>query len=125
MAGNKRGLYLTADLLFTSRVTSAAAAAALHVTVVGSVEAARDQAREGDVGLLLLDLSLPGCRPELVMQAWRQLPEPPPVVAYAPHVADAQLQAAREAGCTEVLTRGQFDRQMRAVLERYLVTRAD
>lgn len=120
MSGTQRGLYLTGDLLFSSRVTSAAATAGLRVEVVGSLEDALRQAREADMGLLLLDLTLPGCSPERVMQSWKQLADPPPVVAYGPHVAEAQLQAAAEAGCTEVLTRGQFDRQMGAVLERYL-----
>jgi hypothetical protein len=31
----------------------------------------------------------------------------------------AKLEAARAAGCTEVLTRGQFDRQMGGLLEKY------
>jgi CheY-like chemotaxis protein len=113
-------LYLTADLFFSSRLVSAAEAAARRVEVVDSIETALRRAEAGDVGLLLIDLTLPGCRPEEVMRDWSALLDPPPVVAYGPHVAAAQLDAARAAGCTEVLTRGQFDREMRDVLLRYL-----
>jgi hypothetical protein len=40
-------------------------------------------------------------------------------VAYAPHVHEQLLQAAAEAGCNEVFTRGQFDRQMEDIIVRY------
>ena len=113
-------LYLTGDLFFSSRVVSAGAAASVVVEVIGSAEAARDRAAAGDVGLLIIDLTMPGCRPGDVLKAWNSLASPPPVIAYGPHVAELQLQAAREAGCTAVLTRGQFDRQIREVLLTYL-----
>jgi hypothetical protein len=41
------------------------------------------------------------------------------IVAYAPHVHEDRLRAATEAGCNEVLSRGQFDRQMDDILARY------
>ena len=113
-------LFLTGDLLFSSRVVGAAESASLKVEVVGSADAARQRAGADDVGLLIVDLTMPGCRPNALMEVWTTLPSPPPVIAYGPHVAETQLQAARDAGCAEVLTRGQFDRQMRDVLVRYL-----
>ncbi len=35
------------------------------------------------------------------------------------HVHVACLDAAREAGCTEVLTRGQFNKQVDKLLQKY------
>ena len=113
-------LFLTADLIFTSRVCGVAAAADRRVEVVSTLEAAVRRAAEVDVRLLILDLTLPGCRPEHVLRQWNQLPSAAPVVAYGPHVAEGPLESARQAGCAEVLTRGQFDRSIGAVLDRYL-----
>jgi len=37
-------------------------------------------------------------------------------IAYGPHVHEAKLQRAVEAGFDQVMTRGQFDRQMHSLL---------
>lgn len=39
-----------------------------------------------------------------------------PIVAFGPHVHEAKLEAAIAAGCTKVLTRGQFHRDMGKVI---------
>lgn len=39
-----------------------------------------------------------------------------PIVAFGPHVHEAKLEAAVAAGCTKVLTRGQFHRDMVKVI---------
>lgn len=43
-----------------------------------------------------------------------------PIVAFGPHVHEAILQAADDAGCARVLTRGQFHRDMVSVLGEFL-----
>jgi CheY-like chemotaxis protein len=113
-------LFLTADLIFMSRVGSVASTAGFRVQVVSNVAAALQRVGEENVRLLILDLTLPGCRPATLMQSWTTLKAPPPVVAYGPHVAESQLAEAQEAGCAEVLSRGQFDRSIDAILKRYL-----
>lgn len=113
-------LFMTADLIFMSRVGSVASAAGFRVQVVANAAAALQRAADENVRLLILDLTLPGCRPETLMQSWKTLAAPPPVVAYGPHVAESQLAEAQQAGCAEVLSRGQFDRSIGAVLQRYL-----
>ena len=65
---------------------------------------------------IILDLSIPSLDlPPLIAQL-RGGPQPPTIIAFAPHVHAALLDAAREAGCEEVLTRGDFHRRMDEVL---------
>ena len=113
-------LYLTQDLMFLSRVFGAGARLGLAVKGISSTDglliAAEDEAAE----LVIVDLSLPGLDVAAVVQSLRQLPcGGPPTVGYAPHVHVARLDAAREAGCTEVLTRGQFNKQVDKLLQKY------
>jgi hypothetical protein len=46
-----------------------------------------------------------------------------PIVAFGPHVHEAKLQAASEAGCTKVLTRGQFHRDMVKAISEVLTSK--
>lgn len=46
--------------------------------------------------------------------------EPVPIVAFGPHVHASKLDSARQAGCTEVLTRGQFHRDITDAIEKQL-----
>ncbi|MDZ4780441.1 MAG: histidine kinase [Planctomycetia bacterium] len=47
---------------------------------------------------------------------------PRSVVAFGPHVHEDRLQAARNAGCTEVLSRGKFHAQAVEILTKSLAT---
>mgnify|MGYP000141423721 CR=1 FL=1 len=52
----------------------------------------------------------------------RGLDTPPgAIVAFGPHVHRAKLQAAQEAGCEEVFSRGQFHRLANEILAKYFV----
>lgn len=42
------------------------------------------------------------------------------IIAFGPHVHEQKLAAARTAGCTAVLTRGQFHRDIAGVLRNHL-----
>ena len=72
----------------------------------------------GDVSLVLLDLTTASLDVhELVPRLRDRASRPISIVAYGPHVHEESLAAAREAGCDEVLARGQFDAQLDAILE--------
>jgi len=91
------------------------------MAVSGTVEDLLEKTLAGNVQLVLLDLSLPGLDTKTVVDQLRQgAVETPTIVAYAPHVHATKLAAAREAGCDEVLTRGQFHAQIEQLLSRYL-----
>lgn len=62
--------------------------------------------------LVLLDLTSTTGVAETVRHIRTRFGESVPVVAFGPHVHVESLQAAREAGCDQVLTRGQFHQQV-------------
>jgi len=113
--------FLTNDLLFASRVKGVAERLGQALEVVGSVDTLVERASESPKQLVLLDLSTPGIDPREVVDKLRSIDDaaPPKLVAYAPHVHEAKLLAATEAGCDEVLTRGQFNNQIERVLAQY------
>ena len=59
--------------------------------------------------LVILDLGMPGLDVRGVVARLRALRVPAAkIIAFGPHVHEALLQAARDAGCDTVLARGQF-----------------
>jgi DNA-binding NarL/FixJ family response regulator len=109
--------YLTADLFFSSRVAGAAQRVGTDLKVVGSLSALLAAAEEsGQCSLVVIDLTLPALDVSAAMPEIKQRWPGARVVAYGPHVHEAHLSAANAAGCDEVLTRGQFDREMERVL---------
>jgi CheY-like chemotaxis protein len=109
-------LYLTKDLFFASRVTATARSLAGEVRVISSVEELLTEANE-NCRLVLIDLDAPGADPAAIAMGLRQQEAAPRIIAFGSHVHESRLQAARQAGCDVVLTRGQFDRQMAEILK--------
>jgi CheY-like chemotaxis protein len=59
--------------------------------------------------LLIIDLSTPALDVAALMQQLRATGNAVPrTVAFGPHVHEERLAAAREAGCDQVLSRGEF-----------------
>lgn len=70
--------------------------------------------------VILIDLSTPDLDlNDLVSKLRAGHSEPKAILAYAPHVATAKLDAARKAGCDRVLTRGQAQQEIGDILESY------
>ena len=67
------------------------------------------------VGAVVVDLELSGLD---ISEFVRGLGEGnrPPVIAFGPHVQERRLEAAAEAGCDYVLSRGQISSSLRQVL---------
>jgi hypothetical protein len=65
---------------------------------------------------MILDLESQGADPAALAPRLRALPSPPRLLAFASHIRSQTLQAAREAGCDEVLTRGQFYAQLSEIM---------
>jgi CheY-like chemotaxis protein len=98
----------------------------LGVTVENASSAAdaAPQAQAGQFRLCLVDLDLPDLDLPALVESLRSAAAPPAaIVAYGPHVHTAKLNAARQAGCDEVLTRGQFNKQVDSVLQKYCESR--
>ena len=100
-------LFVGRDLLFSSRVTGAAQAEGVRVDVVGDSAAAIERIQGGAYCGLLLDLSNSSLDLAAVLDSLPRNPRPR-VIAFDSHVATARLEAARTAGCDEVMPRSRF-----------------
>jgi DNA-binding NarL/FixJ family response regulator len=119
-----RGLLLSDDLIFASRITGTARALGLEVGQVRTADALVDMAgRETPPGVLI-DLGFPHLAlPELLRRLAEVCPAMPRVVAYGSHVDAAGLRAAREAGCDLVLPRSKFVEDLPTELPAWLAAR--
>ncbi len=103
-----KGLFLTADLMFSSRVLAAANTLGKTLELVTSPDRLLDASTPAGVSLVLIDLTTPGLELASVVPALLAKAPQAQVVAFGPHVDDDLLRAAMAAGCHAVLTRGQF-----------------
>jgi CheY-like chemotaxis protein len=112
---------LSNDLTFPSQVTGLARQLGLELELAMNVPALLNKASAGDVKAVILDLTTAGLDPADLVPRLRALPQPPKaILAFGPHVQEVRLDAARQAGCDLVLTRGQFHARMGDVLGQYL-----
>jgi CheY-like chemotaxis protein len=116
-------LFISTDLVFSSRLAAAGQRLGIAVSAVPSIDAAVDCTERDSIDLVICDLSTTGMDPQAVVSHSRERQPDLAIVAYAPHVHEDRLRAATEAGCNEVFTRGQFDRQMDEILMRYAGTK--
>lgn len=128
-------LYVASDLLWSTRIKSAADALGIPSRPARTLEALRARLSDSPVRALIVDLEADGAidliraarAPEGVAKTppdspSSQPPAPPPrlrILAFGPHVATGLFQQARDAGADEVLARGAFDRRLHEVLERF------
>jgi CheY-like chemotaxis protein len=114
-------ILLTGDLTVISRVEGAAARAGASTSAVSSETAAIECCQSNDAKLLIVDLNAASLDVKsLLTQLKMAMAAPPRVVAFGPHVHEERLAAAREAGCDEVVSRGQFFAQLESIVGRGL-----
>ena len=114
-------VFLTTDLMSVSRINQAVRECGAMMTMVGTVDDVISQCQTGNVRLVLADLSASGCAIGELASRVRDSQSPDAaIVAFGPHVHVALLQAAHDAGCDEVITRGQFDAKAEEMIRRYV-----
>jgi CheY-like chemotaxis protein len=112
-------IFLTTDLIFASRVQAAARSAGVELRLVSTAAAVLERTCSQATDLVILDLTASDCDPQHLVPRLRASEHVPQIIAYAPHVMESHLAAARQAGCERVLTRGQFDRQYDEILRQF------
>jgi CheY-like chemotaxis protein len=133
-------LFVTSDLMFSSRASSVAHRLGVSVSVTGNAAPpdAREVSTENNLTientvnivnddnaatrgprLVVLDLSTPGLNVAQVVPQWRSLPNAPEIIAYAPHVHASKLESAKKAACDAVYTKGQFDTRLESLFARF------
>ncbi len=106
---------LSGDMMVSSRVMSAARQAGVPLAIAQS-PADLDERLSGDTRLVMLDLSQPALQLPVAVGAVRAIAPVATILAFGPHVEEQLLAAAREAGCDEVMSNGQFHREQGAIL---------
>lgn len=112
------GLLVSRDLMFTSKVTGTGQLVGLRIEVVPDCATAAARIAAAPASCVFVDLALPG---QNLAQFIAGLPtgRRPPVIAFGSHVATSQLQAARDAGCDDVLPRSRFSAGLPELLRKY------
>ncbi len=100
-------LAVTNDLMTAAPIEHAGRQLGLPLRTA-SLAQCRELQQGSSVQLVLLDLNAVDQVAEAVTTLRTVLHKDVPIVAFGPHVHAEKLQAARQAGCTQVLTRGQF-----------------
>lgn len=116
-------LFIGRDLFFASKVTGTAKALGLRVEVVGDAAQAIERLQQAPCRCLFVDLANDALNLAALMD---NLPEEqrPTVIAFGAHVATASLEAARAAGCDDVMPRSKFSSMLPDILRKYLVHEA-
>lgn len=111
-------LLLSGDLMLMSAAQGAADRHGATVGVVGNVGDAVARCAADEVGLIAIDLRLPGLDVADAVARLRAAAPAATFLAGGPHVQRDSLAAAVEAGCDEVVTRGEFERRLDASVAR-------
>ena len=106
------------DLMFSSKIKTAARQLGVAVAFARSEDAALGAMRKAMPSLVILDLNNSRTNPLGIVSAMRQDPALAsiPTVGYASHVQTDVIDAARQAGVGEVLARSAFTQQLGEIL---------
>ncbi len=111
-------LYFAADLLWGSKIKGMADDLAIPCRPARTVEMLAARLADSPVAAMLVDLSVPETAMALIAHARSARGGAIRLAAFGPHVDKSLLQAARDAGCDEVLTRGALEHALPEVLSR-------
>src|SRR5262245_42847417 len=112
MSRMRRVVFVSADILFWSRVQGLARAAGTAAVGVAG-EAGMDRAvGGGGWPRAIFDLAAKGVGFAAWTARWKGAEPPPELVAFGSHVDEAALSAARAAGCDRVMPNSRFHREV-------------
>lgn len=109
-------LLLSSDLMLMSAAQGAADRHGASVGVVGDVNALADRLASEPIALVAVDLRTNGLDVSSVAEQVRAAAPAAVILAGGPHVQHDSLAAAVAAGCDEVVTRGQFEGRLDAIV---------
>lgn len=115
---------LTDDLMVASRVDGAARRVGVELVNCADAESIVARCAEHSIDRLIIDLSSRGGVARIVDRFETAGVTRPPMTAFGPHVHKERLTAAAEAGCEQVISRGQFFTELDAIFAR-LADRAE
>lgn len=106
------------DLMFSSRISTAAKAVGAAIRFTRSAEAVVTAARETAPALVIIDLNAARLQPLEILAALKGDPTLAaiPTLGFVSHVDTPTIEAARSAGVDRVLARSAFVEQLPALL---------
>jgi PleD family two-component response regulator len=108
------------DLMFSSKIKTTATQLGIPLTFARSSASALAEMRKALPSLVIFDLNNPRTDPLGIVAAMHADPALTaiPTVGYVSHVDTAVINAARQAGVTDVLPRSAFAMQLPEILKR-------
>jgi PleD family two-component response regulator len=108
------------DLMFASKIKTTASQLGVSVAFARSADGALAEMRKAAPSLVILDLNNARTDPLGIVAAMRQEAALAsiPTVGYVSHVQTDVINAARQAGVGEVMTRSAFTQQLPEILKR-------
>ena len=108
------------DLMFTSKIRTAATQLGVSVSFARSSEAALTEMRRSPPALVIFDLNNPRIDPIGTVASMKADPalSAIPTVGFASHVQTDVIEAARKAGVNEVMARSMFTQRLAEILSR-------
>jgi PleD family two-component response regulator len=108
------------DLLFTSKIKTAAAGLGVEIAFARSAQAALDSMHHSQPALVILDLNNTRTDPLGIVSAMKEDARlaDVPTVGFVSHVQTDLIEAARSAGVSEVLARSAFTARLAEILKR-------
>jgi len=104
------------DLFFQSKVVETARHLQIDLTIAGSESKLDEVIREKTSSRFVVDLCFGSNQGvEVVKRIRREFPEAR-LIAFAPHVEESLLEAARQAGATDVMSRAKFTKTLPELL---------
>ena len=116
-------LLLSSDLMLMSAAQGAADRHGATVKVVGDPDAIAAECAAETTELVAIDLRTPRLDVAGVVEQIRAAAPAAVILAGGPHVQRDSLAAAAAAGCDEVVTRGQFEGRLDALVARLAAAR--
>ena len=108
---------LSSDLTVLSRVEGAATRLGQTVRSVSGESQVVELCKADEVNTLIVDLSMSSLDLETLVNGLKaDATHSTRIVAFGPHVHEDRLEAAREAGCDVVMSRGRFFAEMDSIL---------
>src|SRR5262245_45194910 len=114
-------LLVSSDLMFAPQASSAAKSLGGSCRMVSPGDLA--EALTPEIRLVPVDLAMVSADPAAIVGVVKEKAPGASVVAFGPHVHEARLQGARDAGCQQVLSRGEMHAKLRGVLGEYLAAK--
>ncbi len=108
------------DLMFTSKIRTAATQLGVPVAFARSLDAAVAEMRKAAPAVVILDLNSSRIDPLSIVSTMKSDPalSAIPTVGFVSHVQSDVIQAARQAGVDEVLARSAFTMRLAEILSR-------